>query len=79
MSTETVNRSQVWIPQSLRQRIESRLANSDFKTVDEYIAYVVEQILDEIEKQDATPEDVTGMSKEDQEVVEQRLRDLGYM
>jgi hypothetical protein len=71
----------VKIPGPLASRINRRLANSDFKSVDEYVAYVLDQVLSEIEG------DVPGAGKsaenvfsnEDQASVEQRLRDLGYM
>ena len=69
-------------PKPLAERIQKRLPKTDFAIVDEYVAYVMEQILNELEsepvaaKKEAT-ENV--FSKEDMETVEQRLRDLGYL
>lgn len=69
------------IPGQIATRITSRLANTDFKSVDEYVAYVLDQVLSELEGSESTAnksgENV--FSKEDQASVEQRLRDLGYM
>ena len=69
----------------LANRISSRLPRSDFGTIDEYVSYVMGQVLDELESSSSnskqatqeTPE--TEFSKEDQKNVEQRLRDLGYL
>ena len=71
----------VKIPSQLAERVKKRLAGSDFKTVDDYVAYVVDQVLTELEG-GSTQEARQGenvFSKEDQASVEQRLRDLGYM
>jgi hypothetical protein len=71
----------VQIPAALAQRIKRRLTSSDFTSVDEYVTYVVDQVLTELEGsqgQSNTKND-NPFSKEDQENVEQRLRDLGYL
>jgi len=71
----------VKIPSALAEKVKRRLSGSDFKTVDEYVAYVVEQVVAELEggqPQEAKSGDNV-FSKEDQASVEQRLRDLGYM
>jgi len=71
----------VKIPSALAERVKRRLSGSDFKTIDEYVAYVVEQVVTELEggePPEAKPADNV-FSKEDQASVEQRLRDLGYM
>lgn len=72
------------ISRNLHERILKRLDQSEFVSVDSYVAYVMEQVLNEIEKDDGreTPKsnsDGSPFSKEDQESVEQRLRDLGYL
>ena len=71
----------VKIPSALAERVKGRLPGSDFKTIDEYVAYIVDQVVTELEGGTAPaakqPENV--FSKEDQASVEQRLRDLGYM
>lgn len=69
----------VKIPSGLASRISARLPKSDFQSVDDYVSYVVEQVLNELEKGSTQQKADTVFSKEDQENVEQRLRDLGYM
>lgn len=69
------------IPSALAERVKRRLVGSDFKTLDEYVTYVVEQVVAELEgghPQEAKQSENV-FSKEDQASVEQRLRDLGYM
>ena len=69
------------IPGQLAARITRRLVNSDFKSLDEYVSFVLDQVLTELEgNQPASAKTAeTVFSKEDQALVEQRLRDLGYM
>ncbi|HUI86646.1 MAG TPA: hypothetical protein VLY21_05795 [Nitrososphaerales archaeon] len=71
----------VKIPNALASRITRRLSNSDFKTIDEYVAFVLDQVLTELEGNEpgANRNAENVFSKEDQASVEQRLRDLGYM
>ena len=70
---------QVSIPASLGERVKKRLASSDFKTMDEYVGYVLDQVLTELEGAQQETKQSEVFSKEDQASVEQRLRDLGYM
>ena len=70
---------QVSIPASLGERVKKRLAGSDFKTMDEYVGYVLDQVLTELEGAQQETKQSEVFSKEDQASVEQRLRDLGYM
>ena len=74
--TNTVN---VALPASLADRIRGRLPQSEFKSVDEYVTFVVEQVLTDLEANEAPTKQQEPFSKEDQASVEQRLRDLGYM
>jgi len=68
-------------PKPLAERIQKRLPKTEFALVDEYVAYVMEQILNEIESEPVAAKEATEnvFSKEDMETVEQRLRDLGYL
>jgi hypothetical protein len=80
-NAETGSMLVVKLPMSLVTRIKRRLGNSDFSSVDEYVAYVVDQVLTELESNSGQdkPKGENVFSKEDQENVEQRLRDLGYL
>lgn len=69
----------VSIQRSLAERIQKRLGNSSFKTMDDYVAYVLDQVLAEIETQPSQEQEQKVFSQKDQEEVEQRLKDLGYM
>ncbi len=68
------------LPKRLAERIKRRLSSTDFKSVDEYVGYIVESVLTDLEQDSAPVEkEVSAYSKEDQASVEQRLRDLGYL
>ena len=67
----------VHLPKQLADRIRRRLKDSDFNNVDDYVAYVLGQIMDEIEGRSAKSEEV--FSKKEQGDVEEHLRSLGYM
>ena len=70
----------VKLPTSLVNRVAKRLDKSEFKSVEEYISFVVDQVLTEVEGKEGGAKDSENVfSKEDQASVEQRLRDLGYM
>jgi hypothetical protein len=72
---------QVKIPGALASRIQKRLPGSDFKSVDDYVIYVLDQVVTELEGNQPSTEktEQNVFSKEDQASVEERLRDLGYM
>ena len=62
------------IPKSLYKKIEEQIKDSDFKNVEEYVAFVLREVLseDEDEKDEV-------FSKEEEEQVKERLRSLGYL
>jgi len=57
----------------LHERVKRRLPKTEFRTVDEYVNYVVTEVLDQLEKEDPA------YSEEDEKKVKDRLRALGYM
>jgi hypothetical protein len=63
----------VQISADLYGRIEERLANAGFSSVDEYVTFVLEEVLRDDE------EDTVAFSKEEEEEVKKRLRALGYL
>ena len=71
------------IPKGLYEKIAKRLGKTEFKSVGEYVTYVLEQVLIELGETDSSSgsdeRKENAFSKEDQENVEQRLRDLGYI
>ena len=65
------------IPKSLADKIKDRLEGTEFKTVDEYVAYVMRQVIANIEGKET--EEKEAYSEEDEEAVKERLKSLGYM
>ena len=63
----------VFLPAELYGKIEERVNVTEFGSVDEYVIFVLEEVLkDEGEEEKA-------FSKEEEEQVKKRLRDLGYL
>jgi hypothetical protein len=65
------------ITDELAQRIAKRLPKTRFKSVDEYLTYIAEGVLAELEAQERPAE--TPFTEEDQAAVERKLRELGYL
>ena len=64
------------IPSSLYNRIEKRLAKTEFKTVSEYITVLIREVLNDIESEENNNHDFT---PEEEKEIEERLRNLGYI
>ena len=75
--TDSIERVTVRISKAVADRIQQRLGQTDFTSVDDYISYVLDNVLSELEGQTQGKANV--FSKEDQDAVEERLRNLGYM
>lgn len=74
--------STVTIPAHLQDKIDRRLAETDFATTEEYVIFVLEAVLRELEGQNAdiVISDVeTGDSDDDTDVIQKRLESLGYL
>ncbi|QIB73941.1 hypothetical protein G3I44_06325 [Halogeometricum borinquense] len=65
---------EVSLPVHILDRIEGRLPRSNFDTSDEYVAYVLEEVLSRVE--DASDDEYESV---DEREVESRLKSLGYM
>jgi hypothetical protein len=61
------------IPLGLYKRIEERAKKAGFKSAREYILFVLEEVVSELEEEEPA------LSKEDEEKVKERLRALGYL
>jgi len=71
MSTETDGRT-VAIEEHLYERVERRIAKTNFESVDEYVTFVLEEVV--------AGDDVDEAHEEvDKEDVQARLRSLGYL
>ncbi|MFQ5647676.1 MAG: CopG family transcriptional regulator [Candidatus Aenigmatarchaeota archaeon] len=64
----------IMIPKPLAEKLRGMLKDSGFSSLSEYITYILEETISDIEK-----EDKPSFSKEEEEKVKKRLRDLGYL
>ncbi len=72
----------VYLPDHVGERIEERLPQTDFESVDGYVTFVLESLLRELDEGEKTAEDVpehTVGGSEDSEAVQDRLESLGYL
>ena len=71
----------VKIKKEILAKLEKRAKESgSFKNVDEYINYVLKQVVDKLDKEGlAKKNKKPAYSKSDEEKVKQRLRSLGYL
>ena len=71
-----VEYSTVSIPKPLIEKIKERMKGTGFSSVSSYVTYVLRQVLSSIEAEERSKQAFT---KEEEEKVKQRLRDLGYI
>jgi Arc/MetJ-type ribon-helix-helix transcriptional regulator len=60
------------LPADLYDRIDERARSTGFGSVEEYVTFVMEEVLKEENREPA-------FSKEDEEEVKKRLKSLGYL
>ncbi|MCW3130567.1 MAG: hypothetical protein N2V75_10790 [Methanophagales archaeon] len=65
----------VFLPAELYGRIEERVGTTEFQSVEEYVTFVMEEIMREEESEEEEPT----FSEEEEEEVKKRLRALGYL
>ena len=66
----------VSIPKPLVEKIKDRMKGTGFASVSSYVTYVLRQVISSIEEEERSKRAFT---KEEEEKVKQRLRDLGYI
>ena len=66
----------VSIPKPLAEKVRERMKGTGFSSVSSYVTYVLRQVLSSIEEEERSKQAFT---KEEEEKVKQRLRDLGYI
>ena len=71
-----VDYTTVSIPKPLAEKIKERMKGTGFSSVSSYVTYVLRQVLSSIEEEERSKQAFT---KEEEEKVKQRLRDLGYI
>lgn len=63
----------VLLPAELYEQIARRVAASSFGSVDEYVIFVLEEVIKD------EPENQPAFSEEEEEEVKRRLKGLGYL
>ena len=66
----------VSIPKPLVEKIKERMKGTGFSSVSSYVTYVLRQVISSIEEEKRSKQAFT---KEEEDKVKQRLRDLGYI
>jgi len=64
------------IPQDLAKKLQKRAEEKGFKSLSDYVTYILRQVLSRIETAENQKE---GYSEKKEEEVKQKLRDLGYL
>jgi Arc/MetJ-type ribon-helix-helix transcriptional regulator len=64
------------IKKSLAIKLKKRLKDTEFKTLSEYVNFILEEVLASLEEQE---DEDSGYTPEEEEKVKQRLKDLGYI
>ena len=62
----------VFLPTELYSKVEERVKATDFGSVDEYVEFILEEVVNE-------EEDEKAFSEEEENEVKKRLKDLGYL
>jgi metal-responsive CopG/Arc/MetJ family transcriptional regulator len=67
----------VSIKKPLAKKLHRRLKETEFKTLTEYVNFILEEVIASLEEQES--EEDSGYTPEEEEKVKQRLKDLGYI
>ena len=65
---------EIKISDELYEKIEKNLSDYGFETVDEYVEFILKEVLE-----DKSEGDEQVFSEEEEEIIKKRLRDLGYL
>ena len=78
MSDKDINSkyTTVSIPNSLAEKLKKRIEQTDFTSISEYVTYILRKIIHKIESEE---EEKEAFSKEEEDKVKERLRNLGYI
>lgn len=71
-SNEEKGKKPVYLSTELYNQIAERAKTTGFNSVDDYVLFVLEEVLKEDE------DEAQAMSKEDEEEIKKRLKALGY-
>lgn len=66
------------IKEEIAKKLKKRVNElEEFSSVDEYVGYILEQVIEKLEKENKIEKD--SVSSEDEKKVKERLRSLGYL
>ena len=71
MTGEKTVEIKIRLPEKLYREAKAKAEEAGFKTIDEFIVFILEQLL--------TEEEQPALTEEDEEKVKERLRALGYI
>lgn len=71
--TKPTDSTSIQIPAALHAKIRSRMDRTDFETTQEYVLFVLEEVV-----RDGSPTPEGAESSVDDEKLQRRLEDLGY-
>ena len=73
MTTKT----KISIPLELVKKLEEKIKETDFKSVQDYVIYILKQIVSEQEEENNSEKDA--YTKEEETDLKKNLEDLGYL
>ncbi len=69
-----VEMEEIKIPKPLYEKIAERLKDTEFESVEEYVIFVLNEVVTEPEQKEEP-----ALTKEEEEKVKERLKGLGYL
>jgi len=72
------NKVDISIPQELADKIEKKIKEMDFKSISDYVIYLLNQVVSE-EELEIKKESEKVYSKEEEDEMKKKLKDLGYL
>lgn len=66
----------ITIPEDLVKKLEQKIEQTDFKSVQDYVMYILNQL---VSKNDEALKEETTYSEEDEEALKKKLGELGYL
>ncbi len=73
MADKTIN---IPLSEELIEKLENKIKETDFDSITDYILYLLKQVL---EKEGDVDKKELAYSKEEEEAVKKRLKELGYI
>lgn len=78
--TNSSSSTRVAIPKPLYMKIKNRMMETDFKSVSEYVTYVLTEVISSMEEEEnGDGGEEEGLNEEEEEIIKNRLRALGYL